>query len=146
MSRGEKINNPLNIRLSDAHWLGKMSPSSDPDFEQFSSAEYGIRAGAKILLTYFKLGIDTITGIIERWAPPSENPTAAYIENVCNRTGFDADAHLLLTSLDDLWPVIKGMIDQEQGEVIYSDEMIKNGCRMALGLDIVPETVDNSNT
>ncbi len=134
MTRGEKNFNPLNIRISTNQWVGKITPSDDPDFEQFDNPIHGIRAGAKILLTYYRNGIDTISGIINKWAPKIENPTDAYIESVCNRSGFDADAHLLMTSLDDIWPVIHAMIDFEQGECIYSEEDIKQGCKEALGL------------
>lgn len=132
MTRGMAICNPGNIRISDQHWLGKITPSADPDFETFDSIEHGIRAIAKILLTYDSEGVDTITGIINKWAPPSENPTAAYIDNVCDRTGFNADAQLDLTSIGDLQPVITGMIDQEQGGNVCTDDQIKAGCLMAL--------------
>ncbi len=145
MTRGEKINNPGNIRLSDQHWVGKIYPSSDADFEQFDTPEHGIRAMAKILLTYFHNGINTIgdtydtngtfrRGIISTWAPASDNnPVAAYVENVCSRSGYNENACLMLTSLHDLSPVIFGMIDQEQGGCIYSMDQIETGCRMALG-------------
>jgi hypothetical protein len=134
MTRGERLNNPLNIRISNNAWKGKITPSSDADFEQFDTPENGIRAGAKIVLTYFHEGLSTIRQVITRWAPPSENPTEAYIENVSLRSGFDADAHLMFTSIDDLWPVIHGMIDQENGECIYTDEQIKDACAAAIGV------------
>lgn len=129
---GERLNNPLNIRLTDNHWLGKLTPSSDKSFEQFDKPENGIRAAAKILLTYYYHGIDTISGIIERWAPTNENPTDAYIHNVCDWTGIDPDAHLMLTSMDDLKPVITAMIKQEQGRCAYADSVIETGIKMAL--------------
>ena len=44
-SRGLRNNNPLNLRKTSAKWLGKI-PSTDKDFEQFTSLEMGLRAGA----------------------------------------------------------------------------------------------------
>lgn len=133
MTRGERNNNPGNIRVSNQLWLGKIIPSSDPDFEQFDTPEHGIRAIAKIILSDFHHGINTITGIITRWAPQSDNnPTAAYIENVSGISGYDPDSPLLLTSLDDLWPVVKGIITQENGECTYSNLQIQDSCQMAL--------------
>lgn len=132
-TRGERLNNPGNIRITNQNWIGKIQPSSDQDFEQFDTPEHGIRAMGKIILTYFHNGINTIEGVINKWAPPSENPTDAYIENVCSRSGYNSTAPLMFTSLDDLAPVIMGMIDQEQGGCIYTMGQIKTGCQMALG-------------
>lgn len=132
-TRGERLNNPGNIRISNQSWVGKIEPSSDAEFEQFDTPEHGIRAMAKIILTYYHNGINTIDGVVTKWAPPSENPTAAYIENVCSRCGYQATAKLMFTSLDDLAPVIMGMIDQEQGGCIYSMSQIETGCKLALG-------------
>lgn len=49
---------------------------------------YGFRAGFVILRTYIrKYRLDTIEKIINRWAPPSENDTGAYVRFVCAKTG-----------------------------------------------------------
>lgn len=130
---GERLNNPGNIRITNQSWVGKIDPSADKEFEQFDTPEHGIRAMAKIILTYYHNGINTIEGVINKWAPPNENPTAAYIKNVCDRCGYNSDSQLMFTSLDDIAPVILGMIDQEQGGCIYTMEQINTGCRMALG-------------
>ena len=132
-TRGERLNNPGNIRITNQQWVGKITPSVDSQFEQFDTPEHGIRAMAKIILTYFHNGINTIDGVINKWAPPSENPTTAYIANVCKWCGYSPDSQLMFTSLDDLSPVILGMINQEQGGCIYTMEQIKTGCQMALG-------------
>lgn len=89
--RGIRNNNPLNIRKSPEHWLGKV-PGSDPDFETFSSMKYGIRAAFVCVRTYIRrfrsLCITpTVSQIIARWAPSSENNTRAYITAVCHHSG-----------------------------------------------------------
>src|SRR5580700_11896111 len=89
-TRGYKLNNPLNIRISDNPWQGKVTPSSDPDFEEFDTPENGIRAAAKIIAGYYKMhGISTLDEIIARWAPATENNCVAYCNTVAQRTGYD---------------------------------------------------------
>lgn len=122
MSRGISCNNPGNIRIGANKWKGKITPSRDPEFETFDCMENGIRAMGRLLLTYFnKVHLATISAIVSEYAPPEENPTAAYIMNVCDRTGFDADAPLDLNNelSGDLLAVVRGMIDQEQGNEAF---------------------------
>jgi hypothetical protein len=83
-------NNPLNIRTSNDKFVGEI-PSSN-DFKAFESNYYGYRAAFKIINTYIKkYGLNTVEEIINRWAPPIENNTEAYINFVCNKTGYDRD-------------------------------------------------------
>lgn len=83
VSRGIRNNNPLNIRKSTAKWKGKLTPSRDPEFEQFDTLEHGIRAAALIIRTYItKYHINTPEEIIARWAPASENDVKAYVAYV----------------------------------------------------------------
>lgn len=135
MTRGLSLSNPGNIRISDQHWLGKLTPSRDPDFETFDSIEHGIRAVAMLVLSYyFEHGLNTITGIISRYAPPSENNTASYIMSVCDRTGFDADAPLDLERQDELFAIVSAICDHEQGSAIeaVSADQFKTGISLAL--------------
>ena len=81
--RGIRNNNPLNIRHNPANkWLGLRPEQTDPDFCQFESMIYGVRAALRLLLNYRKNGYDTARKIITRWAPPVENNTEAYIRSV----------------------------------------------------------------
>ena len=71
--RGIRNNNPGNIRWGSA-WQGLKvdGKEQDKDFCVFIAPEYGIRAMCKILLNYSRLyKINTVAGIIHRWAPPS---------------------------------------------------------------------------
>lgn len=82
--RGIRNNNPGNIRWGD-HWRGLVSESqrTDKAFCQFVNAEYGIRAMMIILNHYHtQHGLNTLDGIIRRWAPPEENNTQAYIDGI----------------------------------------------------------------
>lgn len=81
--RGIRNNNPFNIRRSLNSWRGKIKHSSDPDFEQFTTIVYGIRAGIQLLLNgYLRSGYKTVPQIINKYAPSSENNTSGYIDYI----------------------------------------------------------------
>ncbi len=111
-TRGIKNNNPLNIRIvQNQNWLGEVKPNTDLSFEQFKSVEYGLRAGLLLLLNYkYKYNKDTITEIINTFAPPNENDTNKYINFVSKQTGIDKNKTL---SIEDYKAVIKAIIFQE---------------------------------
>ena len=104
-TRGERNNNPLNIRrVVGTHWRGEIvSPIDDKEFVQFSSLEHGIRAAFCILDTYRrKYQATCIEDIISRWAPPAENDTMAYISSVCLATGIGGKERLKPTQYGSL--------------------------------------------
>ena len=44
LARGMRNNNPLNIIKSEKiNWQGEVKPSTDPNFAQFETLEYGLR-------------------------------------------------------------------------------------------------------
>ncbi len=91
MSRGLRNCNPGNIRNSSTVWIGEVVPSQDNTFKQFKSMAYGYRALIKLLQNYRKLyNKQTITEFIQRWAPPKENDTSAYINRVCREMQVSA--------------------------------------------------------
>ena len=79
--------NPFNIRFSaNNQWIGQAGQTNG--FVDFSAAIYGIRAAALLVLrSYRSKGILTISEIINRFAPSSENNTAKYVDYVCNQLG-----------------------------------------------------------
>ena len=95
MARGLDNRNPGNIRRSKVRYRGEVRPSRDPDFKQFETLTWGYRAIFVLLDTYrIRYGLDTIRGMISRWAPPSENHTDLYIRAVAADTGIDPDEPL----------------------------------------------------
>ena len=49
-ARGLRNNNPLNIIKSEnINWQGEVKPSTDRNFAQFETLEYGLRAAFKLL-------------------------------------------------------------------------------------------------
>ena len=104
MTRGQKNNNPLNIRkVAGTVWKGQRTVQLDREFVQFITVEWGIRAAFRLLETYRKkYNAVCIQDIITRWAPPSENNTSAYIKDVCRLTGFGGQERLTAAQLQKL--------------------------------------------
>lgn len=84
LSRGLRNCNPGNIRRTKDRWLGLRPVQADPDFFQFTEMRWGYRALMRILQNYRRRhGCRTVADFIRRWAPSTENDTAAYIRSVC---------------------------------------------------------------
>lgn len=136
-TRGERNFNPGNIRCSDQTFLGEIVPSQDAEFKQFQDFVHGVRAIAKILLTYYRRhGINTVRMIVNRWAPPSENDTEAYIDDVCLSTGLKSYDQFRVDDRQDLILVVQALIKHENGKVVCTREEIEQGVDMALGRQV----------
>ena len=143
---GIRNNNPGNIRRSDDKWQGLAQAQPDSQFFTFDSPVYGIRAIARLLINYQdKYTLNTIRGIISKWAPPAENPTAAYIDAVDHRTGFDPDQQLDMHSYEDLRALVVAIIWQENGQQPYSDQQIGKALVLA-GVEPAGKTLPQTNT
>lgn len=103
-SRGIRNNNPLNIRRG-IKWKGLDAIQDDPVFCQFRTATMGFRAAFICMRTYYnKHNCRTITDIIHRWAPPSENATNNYVGWVCVQTGLQPNEKLPpVSSSNSIW-------------------------------------------
>lgn len=132
MSRGEANNNPGNIRLSDVRFKGEVD-SKDASFKAFCTPVMGIRALARILLTYYNNhNLNTVQGIINRWAPSVENDTSSYVSDVARRIGVEPGATIDLTDVGTLDKIVTAIIFHENGEVIYSSQQITDGVDAAI--------------
>lgn len=128
--RGIRNNNPGNIRYNATSWVGLAVPPSDGEFCVFTEPKYGIRALARIIKVYnAKYGINTVAGIVKRWAPPCENDTNAYIRSICQQTGFNATSKLNLADEKVLLALVKSIIKHENGKQPYTDKEIIEGLR-----------------
>lgn len=96
--RAVRNNNPGNIRVG-INWHGLMDPAhmtpeqhAETAFCVFQNAVEGFRAMATIFHTYHREHkINTLRLAISRWAPPSENNTGAYVNDVCGRLQHGPD-------------------------------------------------------
>lgn len=124
IARGLRNNNPGNIRLNGIIYEGEIVPSKDRSFKQFKAISYGYRAMFVVLHTYArKYGINTIEGMISRYAPASENHTQKYIDAVSKWSGVSATSHLTSTNADVMIPIVAAMSRVENGEAAVMSEV-----------------------
>ena len=97
--------------------VGNLRPvGQSTGFQQPASYEEGIRAMDKNLEVYgTKHKINTLRGVISRYAPPSENDTEAYIKYVAQRTGLDPNQEIDLTNPAVRHVITGPMILMEKG-------------------------------
>ena len=127
-----KNNNPGNIRLSKDKWQGLAANQSDKAFFVFKSAEWGIRALARVLIKYQDdYDLDTVAKIITRWAPPSENDTEAYIAAVSKAVGIRASDPLDVHDYTTLRPLVDAIIAHENAGYRYPDAVVDKGLALA---------------
>lgn len=134
MTRGERNNNPMNVRQSATRWQGESDKDFDPGFEEFKTPQMGIRCGCKVLLYYQEhWKLNTIRQIIFRYAPPQDsNNTGAYIDNICQRMALGADDTLNLRNRDQLASLAIAIIAHENRQLSYPLETILEGVDLAL--------------
>ena len=125
MTRGERLNNPGNIRHNPSViWQGQALDQPDPAFVKFIDPQHGFRAMAEILNNYKNRdGVLTYAGAISRYSPPSENDTADYITDVCKACGVQPGDDFVVG-----FPLLRAITDHEQGVPnIFTDDMINQG-------------------
>lgn len=131
--RGIRNNNPGNIRRSADNWMGLADPQEDPAFFQFTHAKYGLRALARILNNYrSRYSLESIKGIIYRYAPPAENDSSSYANHVAGIVGISPDRMIY----PDEWPlllprIMVGIIQHENGQQPYTMAQIREGIDLA---------------
>ncbi|MBU8545806.1 MULTISPECIES: structural protein [Roseomonadaceae] len=138
-SRGYRNRNPGNIDYVTANkWQGQVGIEPAPRhggrarFAVFESHEYGIRALAMLLTTYQdRHGLRSVRGIINRWAPPKENDTGAYVRGVAAALGVDPDAVIDLQRYETMRPMVEAIIRHELGGQPYAAAVIDEGLRRA---------------
>ena len=126
-TRGMRNNNPMNVVKSSINWDGE-TQGDDPRFESFKTPSYGIRAGAKLLVNYQRLyGINTVQGLISRYAPSHENPTDAYIQHVAEAVGVMPDQPINVQA--NLFKLVTAIIEMEIGDQPFSDRYINKSIK-----------------
>lgn len=130
--RGIRNRNPGNIRRSADPWQGLAKDQNDDAFFQFAEPKWGIRALARVLISYQdKHGLRTVRAIISRWAPPVENKTSSYIDHVAHRLGVGADDPLDIHDYRVLRGLVEAIIAHENGQQPYTDAQIDAGLVLA---------------
>ena len=125
LARGIRNRNPGNIRRSSDRWKGLTPLQSDPAFFVFEAPIWGIRAMAVILRNYQRRhGLKTLAQIIGRWAPATENDTAAYVRAVAGAIRVSPRTTLDLQDVSTLRDLIAAIIHHENGVQPYDVDTI----------------------
>ena len=125
--RGYRNNNPLNLRISNNAWKGKIPASQNTDgaFEQFQTMAYGFRAALMNLRSYItKYNCNTIASITNKWAPSSDgnNPTR-YAQVVSDRTGIAKTTVIAANDKETLCQIAAAMAYMENGSAPLMEDI-----------------------
>jgi hypothetical protein len=84
---------PAGIRNNNP---GAMMPGGK--LAQYPDMQTGLAALDGNLASYGKQGVNTVAGVISKWAPPNENDTQAYIKDVSQRLGIPPNQKIDLSN------------------------------------------------
>lgn len=137
---GIRNNNPGNLRPEYPDrfkWqgeIGSMSVAGKGEYLVFESMEAGARAAARNMINQQRLhGLNTIRGVINKWAPQSDNnPTSAYVAAVASNSKFDADAEIDFEDVGNATRVLKAIFKHELGASYFSTDFVMTSVRNAL--------------
>ena len=130
LARGIRNHNPGNIEKG-IRWKGIDATKTDAEsrFIVFTAPEWGIRAMVRLLKNYERLyGLNTVRGLINRWAPPIENLTSAYVSAVARRLNVDPDATINIVSV--MPSLVEAIIKHENGSQPYPATTIQRGIEL----------------
>lgn len=118
--RGIRNNNPLNIEAGGFTQGMPGFAGSDGRFAKFESPEQGVAAADRLLQTYStKHGLNTVAGIVGRWAPASDgNNVSAYAQAVAKNMGVDPNQPLNMADPNTRLKLIEFMGQHENGRPI----------------------------
>jgi len=124
LTRNVRLNNPGNVDRTSIVWQGASPIQDDPRFIRFVAPQWGFRCAARILLGDYREGCVTVHELINRWAPPVENDTSAYVTDVATHLKVDIDETLALPS--ELAQLLKAIAIHEGGNP-WADSVIQLG-------------------
>jgi hypothetical protein len=93
LPRGLRNNNPGNIEAGSFTQSQPGYAGSDGRFARFDTLEHGVGAQSALLGSYGNRGINTVAGVVNRWAPQAENGAATgnYANFVARKLGVGAN-------------------------------------------------------
>ncbi|MCD0493877.1 hypothetical protein LQD23_16470 [Chromobacterium violaceum] len=132
LPRGIRNNNPGNLQFVGQAGAAKESGASGR-FAVFGTPEAGLDAMAKQLVRYGNFGLNSVQSIIRKWAPSSENNTAAYVAAVSKRMGVDAGQSLDMGRPEVIRSLMDAMIVRENGYNPYARQMLDASAAVGVG-------------
>ncbi|WP_434627655.1 hypothetical protein [Chromobacterium sp. CV08] len=123
LPRGVRNNNPGNLQFVGQAGAVKEAGAGGR-FAVFETPEAGLNAMAKQLVRYGNSGLTSVQSIIRKWAPSSENNTAAYAAAVAKRMGVGANQSLDMGRPEVIRSLMDAMIVRENGYNPYARQML----------------------
>jgi len=123
-------NNPGNLRYyASIPWVGQIG-SDSRGFAIFDKLENGVRAMIK---TLYNDRNKTLAQIIYEYAPPSENNTEAYIQNIINWTGWTRDKRFNFANYDEIRKLVRNIVRMETSVQDLPDYYIRTAYELLFG-------------
>jgi len=138
--RSVRNNNPGNIEAGNfAYNHGAIG--SDGRFAQFPTTDAGIGAAAALMASYGKQGINTVSGIVGKWSPKSENPNFDNdVTSMSKQDGVSPDQPLDMKDPKVLQSLLSARFNNE-GKNNYTTDQLAEAIAKALAQNQKPVEV-----
>lgn len=135
-NRNYRNNNLGNLVFANQEGATLESPNAKGEqrFARFNTPEEGIRALANQISSYYNgtsaaagyQKLQTVSSIISKWAPPNENNTNQYIDNVSKYLGVSPNEKIDVSNPEVMTQLVRAIATKEGGNPAVNNEFIKN--------------------
>ncbi|HFU9829467.1 TPA: transglycosylase [Escherichia coli] len=135
-NRNYRNNNLGNLVFANQEGATLESPNAKGEqrFARFNTPEEGIRALANQVSSYYNgtsaaagyQKLQTVSSIISKWAPPNENNTNQYIDNVSKYLGVSPNEKIDVSKPEVMTQLVRAIATKEGGNPAVNNEFIKN--------------------
>ncbi|ENG9026960.1 transglycosylase [Escherichia coli] len=135
-NRNYRNNNLGNLVFANQEGATLESPNAKGEqrFARFNTPEEGIRALANQVSSYYNgtsaaagyQKLQTVSSIISKWAPPKENNTNQYIDNVSKYLGVSPNEKIDVSNPEVMTQLVRAIATKEGGNPAVNNEFIKN--------------------
>lgn len=135
-NRNYRNNNPGNLVFANQEGATLEAPNAKGEqrFARFNTPEEGIRALANQVSSYYNgtsaaagyQKLQTVSSIISKWAPPKENNTNQYIDNVSKYLGVSPNEKIDVSNPEVMTQLVRAIATKEGGNPAVNNEFIKN--------------------
>lgn len=135
-NRNYRNNNLGNLVFANQEGAALEAPNAKGEqrFARFNTPEEGIRALANQVSSYYSgtsaaagyQKLQTVSSIISKWAPPKENNTNQYIDNVSKYLGVSPNEKIDVSNPEVMTQLVRAIATKEGGNPAVNNEFIKN--------------------
>ncbi|HDD8784983.1 TPA: transglycosylase [Escherichia coli] len=135
-NRNYRNNNLGNLVFANQEGAALEAPNAKGEqrFARFNTPEEGIRALANQVSSYYNgtsaaagyQKLQTVSSIISKWAPPKENNTNQYIDNVSKYLGVSPNEKIDVSNPEVMTQLVRAIATKEGGNPPVNNEFIKN--------------------